>query len=128
MIKDWIDVKTDIGWNRNGMYEFCREWENRIEEIKGTETQFKLGLNKEIIKGVFGKSIKYHVLIISLVNSGKKIIEDYQRIKNELTNVNLYILSEKVHPNNYKYNESEILSSMLIREEEFQRLFIEIIK
>lgn len=36
-IENLVDVKTDIGWNREGMYSFCKEWDERIESIKGTK-------------------------------------------------------------------------------------------
>jgi len=52
-IRNLIDVKTDIGWNRDGMFSFCEEWEKRIESIKGTETEFKQGKDKSINRGEF---------------------------------------------------------------------------
>ena len=72
-IKNLIDVKTDIGWNRDAMFSFCEEWERRIESIKGAKTKFKQGKDKSIYHGIFSKELKYHVLVISKINSGKKL-------------------------------------------------------
>jgi len=123
MIKNLIDVKTDLGWNRQGMYAFCQEWEKRIEKIKGTKTQFKTGINKELKNGVFSKRLKYHILVISKINSGKKIEEDHIRVRNKLKKVKLYILSDNLHPNNYEYSIEETLKKISINNDEFERLF-----
>ncbi len=64
-IKNLIDVKTDIGWNRESMYSFCAEWEKRIESVKGTDTEFRKGKNKEKLVGRFSDELKYHILLIS---------------------------------------------------------------
>ena len=122
-----VDVKTDIGWNRNKMYDFCREWEGRIESIKGSKTTFKLGVDKQIKEGTFSENLKYHILIISLVNSGKQIIDDYKRVLDDCSNVKLYVLSDKVHPNNYKYTSDEVLENIAIKSEEFERFFAQIV-
>ena len=105
------------------MYGFCQEWDEKIEDIKSSKTAFKLGLDKQHKKGEFSSHLKYHILIISLVNSGKKIIDDYQKVMRDFSNVQLYILSDTVHPNNYKYRADEILEKIEISDDEFVRLF-----
>ena len=127
-IQNLIDVKTDIGWNRDGMYSFCEEWEERIESIKGTETSFKQGKDKSIMHGLFSKNLKYHILVISKVNSGKKIESDHKQVKNKLKNVYLYLLSDGVHPNNYEYSLSDTIENIAINGDEFERLFLYINK
>ncbi len=122
-IENLIDVKTDIGWNRDGMYSFCEEWEKRIESIKETETSFKQGKDKSIKYGVFSKNLKYHVMVVSKINSGNKIENDYRKVKGELNNVCLYVLSDGVHPNNYEYSLSETIKNITIHSDEFERLF-----
>lgn len=122
-IENLIDVKTDIGWNRDGMYSFCEEWEKKIQSAKGTETSFKQGTDKSINHGVFSKKLKYHVLVISKINSGRKIESDYEKVKKDLENVCLYVLSDGVHPNNYEYTFLETMKKIAIHGGEFERLF-----
>lgn len=122
-IQNLIDVKTDIGWNRSGLYSFCDDWEKRIESIKNTKTTFRLGKEKKIVQGKFSNDIKYHILIISKINSGNQIIKDYAEVKNKLKNVCLYVLSEEIHPNNYEYEINETLEKIKIIKEDFCRLF-----
>jgi hypothetical protein len=127
-IKNLIDVKTDIGWNREGMFAFCSEWENRIEKIKGTKTKFRQGSNKELIEGLFSKKLKYHILVISKINSGKTIEIDYKKVISTMKNVSLYILSDEIHPNNYELSIQETLMNIKINEPEIERLLLAIIK
>ncbi len=122
-IQNLIDVKTDIGWNRSGLYSFCDDWDKRIESIKNTITTFRLGKEKKIVQGKFSNDIKYHILIISKINSGNQIIKDYAEVKNKLKNVCLYVLSEGIHPNNYEYEINETLEKIKIKKEDFYRLF-----
>ena len=123
IIKNLIDVKTDIGWDREGMYSFCTEWEKRIESVKGTETEFRKGKSKEKLVGKFSDELKYHILVISKINSGKQIESDYKKAKEEMKNVFLYILSDKIHPNNYELLQVETLNQIRINDQEFERLF-----
>ena len=122
IIKNLIDVKTDIGWNRKGMYSFCMEWERRIKSVKGTETEFRKGKSKEKLIGKFSDELKYHILVISKINSGKQIESDYKKVKVEMENVFLYILSDKIHPNNYEFSQEETLNYININDQEFERL------
>ena len=128
VIHDLVDMKADTGWNRDGMFKFCNEWEARIEEIKGTETQFVNGKTKEKLKGKFSKDLKYHVVVGSEVNSGKKILEDYKLVENQCHNVKLYILSKGIHPNHYGATQAEVLNKISINHTEFDRLMNAIIK
>jgi hypothetical protein len=127
IIRNLIDVKADIGWNRHGMYSFCEEWDRIIESVKGTPTTFKQGIDKTQNIGKFSDQLKYHVLVISKINSGKEIENDLIKVKNNLSNVCLYILSDNIHPNNYKYSLSETIEKIIIHNNEFQRLFSHII-
>ena len=122
-IENLIDVKTDIGWNRDGLYSFCKEWEKRIESIKETKTFFKQGKDKSENHGIFSKNLKYHVLIVSKSNSDKKLVSDYQRVKNEMKNVCLYLLSDGMHPNTYGFTILDTIKNINIHADEFDRLF-----
>jgi len=76
-----VDVKADIGWNRKGMLNFCKDWDKRIELVKGQKTSFKDRANDEKLDGVFSQNLKYHVVIVSLVNSGKLVEEHKMEVQ-----------------------------------------------
>ena len=127
-IHDLIDMKADTGWNRDGMLSFCWDWERRIESIKGKATSFSVGKTKISKGGTFSKDLKYHVVVASEINSGKKILKDYEVIKRECKNVKLYLLSNGLHPNHYGLSQSQVLNKINIKHEEFDRLLNAIIK
>ncbi len=122
LIKNLIDVKTDIGWDRDGLYSFCETWEQRIEAVKGTDTHFKQGKDKTKIDGKFSKRLTYHVVVISEANSGDTLKLDHSKVKSQLKNVRLYILSNGEHPNNYKFAPAELMGKININHREFERL------
>lgn len=127
-IHDLIDIKTDTGWNRNGMMQFCEEWEVRIEAIKGSKTQFSKGKNKQKKSGIFAEDLKYHVVVVSLVNSGNQILKVNDLVLEQCKNVFLYILSDGLHPNTYGMSQEKILNGISINYQEFERLLWHIIK
>lgn len=126
-IKDLIDVKADIGWNRNGMYPLCEAWETRIEKVKGTSTQFKQGTTKTLHEGQFSNDLTYHVLVASAENASQQLLKDHAKVLATMTNVQLYILSDGIHPNSYKYNQADTLQHINLHHDEFERLFNHII-
>lgn len=123
VIRNLVDVKADIGWNRNGMYDFCQEWEGWIASVEGKATSFVEGKSKIRRHGQFAGDLKYHVLITTLVNSGTKILEDYRRVERECSRVKLYILSDGIHPNSYGMSQDDILGNIHINGGEFERFF-----
>lgn len=121
LIGNLIDVKNDLGFKkRTGIFDFCEKWDAVIESVKNTKTHFKLGHTKELLKGKFSKNLKYHVVVITEKNSGSRIKEDQERV-GKLKNVNLYFLSEGIHPNKY-LNKSVITEKLIIHNKEFDRL------
>ncbi len=126
LIEHLIDVKTDTGWNRTGLYDFCENWEATIAKVQGTQTSFKRGIDKEIIEGVFSINLKYHVVVISKINSGKFIESDQTRVMRELKNVYLYFLSDGLHPNEYDVSVDEKLRRIEISTAEIERLLTSI--
>ena len=103
-ISDLFDLKADVGWKRNGMYGFCEEWNNIIEQAQETETKFNLGTTKEQKTARFSLDLKYHVVVITDRNASKKLDEDVARVNQNLRNVRMYVLSRGIHPNEYIRN------------------------
>ena len=125
-INDLIDVKSDIGWKRDSLFEFCSEWEATINEMKGKTVSFLRGADKQRINGKFSDKLKYHVVLISRLNSSKVLEEHYNRVRSELDNVDVYLLSGGRHPNDYGIDREELLSRMEIDHAEFGRLMTSI--
>lgn len=129
VIEHLIDMKADLGWNRNGVIEFCNEWEKRIEAAKGTATTFKNGMSKEPVTGMFSENLHYHIVVATQFNSGKKVLADHVEVKSKFKKVSLYILSDDTkHPNDQTISQEELLSQMVINTDEFDRLLSAITK
>ena len=126
-IKHLIDVKTDMGWNRNGLAGFCKKWEeilNNSLKHDNRKTVFKTGPKKSLESGYFAKNVKYHIIVITRNNSGTKSdIERTQKYVSQLSHVCLYFLSEGIHPNNYAINTNQDMKKITINYGEFDRLF-----
>lgn len=62
-----------------------------------------------------------------MVNSWKQILEDMEYVKNNLENVNLYLFSDGIHPNDYKLTATEEwVDQILINELEIERFLLSI--
>ncbi len=118
-----VDVKTDMGWNRNGLYEFCNNWNEIIDKVKGAETQFKEGDTKKWVSGVFSGDLTYHIVVITKENNGKTIERQIADVKaRAFENVRVYFLSEGWHPNSYDKSIEEVMDLIRIDMSEFERL------
>lgn len=139
-IEHLIDMKADLGWNRDGMLDFCSKWDKRIEDIKkGPRFTFNNGISKteagKLVAtkhdGYFSAHLHYHIVVATLYNSGRKLSSDYDEVinKEKFKNVSLYILSDDaMHPNDKKISREEVLNQMGIRHDEFKRLLDAITK
>lgn len=128
VIEHLIDMKADLGWNRNGTLDFCSKWNTRIEEVQSSETFFKKGMTKEEVKGRFSENLKYHIVVVTSKNaSDKKLREDAIEIAKRCQHVELYILSDGKHPNSYDLSQDELLKQIGIRPDEFKRLLMSIL-
>lgn len=124
-ISSLVDVKTDLGWGRDGMLEFCHYWNSAINDIKGISVNFKSGVLKSPFQATISKSVKYHIIIGSLKNSGKILESDVKEI-NKMKNVKLYIFSDGKHPNDYSTTKSKSFDGINIRKSEIASFLSEI--
>ena len=116
-ITSLVDVKTDLGWGRDKMLEFCQYWNSAIEDIKGSSVKFKSGIPKNYYECDISKNVKYHIIISSLKNSGNTLENDVNKI-NKMKNVKLYIFSDGKHPNDYSNTKTKNLDGINIRKSE----------
>lgn len=117
-----VDVKTDLGWKRNKMFEYSEKWDKIIENSKGQHVNFKSGIDKKNLTGRISEKLKLHVVIASLKNSGSQLKSDYENIKASYSNIEIYILSQGIHPNDYNHSKNELLQKIEIRDSDFSAL------
>ncbi|WP_180169009.1 hypothetical protein [Acinetobacter sp. YH12021] len=126
VISHLIDIKMDIGWKRNEIFDFCSSLDRDVKNIQGIETQFSIKIEKskkQRISATFSQDLKYHVVILSKKNSKVDVLEEHhKRVNNELNSVDLYMLSDGVYLNDYD-NIDTILGKLIVLDGEFQRFF-----
>ncbi len=123
VIENLIDLKADLGWMRNELFDFALKMDGQIEEIKDSQTSFKRGEDKVLLEGHFSPNLKHHIIIVTMKNSNKKAELDFQRVQGELPNVEIYCLSDGVHPNVYdSHKQTEKHGNTTAKECEFEAL------
>ncbi|MHA3048548.1 hypothetical protein [Acinetobacter sp. ANC 4639] len=129
-ISHLIDIKLDVGWNRDAMLDFCAIRHHEVMNVLGKLTQFntknEMGDKIENKNMRFSENLTYHILLLSKENAKKDILDKhYAQVLNKYKNIKLYIFSEGIHPNEYVTKE-EIMAKLQINDVEFLR-FIELL-
>lgn len=121
ILKSFIDVKMDLGWNRDGFVKFCIDKEKEIKNILSKDYNLKDGLTKTISTGHISNKLKYHVVIISDKNiSDVKFKRNIEETKH-LNYVKVYCLTSNQHPNTYD-DVKKVLDLIKINNKQFEIL------
>ena len=64
-LQSFLDVKMDLGWNRDGFVKFCQNKDQEIDNVLSKNYTLKDGLTKATLQGDISSELKYHVVIIS---------------------------------------------------------------
>lgn len=120
-LKSFLDVKMDLGWNRDGFVKFCYDKNQEIQSVLSKNYSLKDGLTKGLTNGIISNELKYHVVIISDKNISKtKFIKNIEETK-YLSNVKVYCLTSNQHPNTYN-DIKTILELIKINNQQFENL------
>ena len=128
VIEHIIDIKTDFGWMRDKITEFCRNKNEELKKVKGNSGKVQIlnpdGVTKQEKMLELSDDLILHIVIISRENISKEKLDNHlQNIKNlKLENVEVYTLTSEIHPNVYGKPIEEVLNSIKIHEDEFKRL------
>ncbi len=128
VIEHIIDIKTDFGWMRDKITEFCRNKNEELKKVKGNSGKVQIlnpdGITKQERVLELSDDLILHIVIISRENISKEKLDNHlQNVKNlKLENVELYTLTSEIHPNIYEKPIEDVLNSIKIHEEEFKRL------
>lgn len=128
IIKNFVDIKMDLGWNRDGFISFCEAKQNLVKQIQNKEVRIRDGITKNGTILQIHAKIKYHIVIISDQNIPKAKFDSNRVGVKKLKDVEVYVLSGNKHPNTYQKHIEELLNSINIHENEFTRLFKNISK
>lgn len=121
-----IDIKMDNGWNRHGLDVFLGEKEKLMDKYSSREFKYNEVINNKKIRKLakFSDKVSYHVVFSTSINGTNNLISKVNDIK--LKNVKAYVLTEKIHPNEYSMDKDLLLEKISIRNDEFVRLLKEL--
>ena len=114
----FIDIKMDLGWNREGLIDLCKKHYQTVLSLRNQECQLKDGQTKIHKKLNIAQKISYNIVIISGKNiSAEKLTRQLKEAGKFKPDVNVFVLSAGVHPNSY-----DITSDNLIKQVDVGRL------
>jgi len=117
------DIKLDMGWKRNSLGEICEDASNYIKAIRGKYCKIKRGVDKKEFQLAISENCFHNIIIISdLNNSRTRFNEQLNEVMRFKPSVNVFVLTTGTHLNTYNLEIDEVLASVEIRNEEFDRL------
>ncbi len=123
VIDTLIDLKLDIGWNRDGLTDLCKKHKQTVKELRGKKAHLRDGLTKEVKELIVSKKLTYNVVVVSRTNiNPDKMQEHEKQIAKLRPEVELFILCDTGHPNSYDMSPTEVLKTLSVNDKVLQRL------
>lgn len=115
VITAFIDLKMDLGWNRNRLYDLCKNHAQTISQVAGQDCILKDGATKEAKACSVAAHASYNVAIVSSRNINpellKKQLDQALGLKPQ---VEVFVLSDSAHPNQYGIEPEELAKTFRI--------------
>lgn len=125
----FIDLKMDIGWNRKGLYFLCKKHHSKLDSIKGKQCKLKEGTSKKDYSYIADRKLSYNIVLISNQNVNSRILEgQITQSKSLNPNVEVFVLTEKEHPNTYGIKIEDLMKKIKINNDQFKKLIKKLIK
>jgi len=101
-VSNLLDLKTDLGWNRDGLVDKAKKHLRTVELAKGHTAKFRDGKTQEKQVIQFSDKLKHSIVIISGENiNRKKLQSQILEVKAISKLIDIFVLSSGVHPNEY---------------------------
>lgn len=122
-IHTFIDLKLDMGWNRDGLTDLCQAHKQSVQSVRGELARLRDGVTKELREVPVAPDLSYNVVMVSRTNINPETLSRHVKRIDELgPDVELFILCDTGHPNSYDAEPAQILETLSINEAEFARL------
>ncbi|MBK9216687.1 MAG: hypothetical protein IPM59_14040 [Chloracidobacterium sp.] len=115
LVQMW-DLKTDLGYDRGGFAQKCREKADLLGEIRGNVGFLS---NRQIN---FSENLMYNVVVVSKRNIQQNLVEQHIDEIRVIDGVDAFFLTDDVHPNFNHWPVAEIMGAINILDEEFDRV------
>ncbi len=121
-VKHIFDIKTDLGWKRDKIVEFCSETQERLKIFENERLSIIDGITKKPTEIDTEKELFYHIIVLSGKNISKEKLDKAIKHVSTLDKVNIYVLFPDVHPNAYVTDIECFIEQVEENEEDFNRL------
>lgn len=123
IITAFLDLKMDIGWNRDGLVALCEKHREVVRIARGAECQIRDGVDKTLRTLKISDQVSYNVVLVSRTNINQALLdrqlEEARRLSPE---VEIFVLCSKGHPNSYDLKPEQVVESLVIDGDAFRRL------
>ncbi|PCM41081.1 hypothetical protein MUA27_00395 [Mammaliicoccus sciuri] len=122
VIKNMLEVKMDLGYQRKDFINYCQKKEEWISNIVGKQCVLSRKREDRIPMNI-ADDIKFHIVIYSENNGPKRFDEEIMPIiKETCPHIEVYVLTSGQHPNLANVD----LEGININKDEFERLVNEL--
>jgi len=117
------DLKMDMGWNRDGIYDLCNKSFDLVKKIRSKNCKIRSGTDKSIINFKISGKCFHNIIIISGENNNKVKLEKQRKESLKFSPlVNVFVLTSGKHLNTYNIKDRKLLDMINIDINEFNRL------
>ena len=122
-IVGFFDLKMDMGWNRDGLFELCKNNFDLVTLIGGRNCKLKNGEDKKISNFSINKECFYNIVIVNdgNIKSGK-LENQIDGISKFISRVNVFILTSGKHLNTYNITANELMKEIKVRYDSFNKI------
>jgi len=123
-ITNFFDLKMDLWWMRDKLVEYAIKYEELINSINNKECKLKIWTDKAIKKLTIWKNVKFNIVVISWKNISKNKLEENinEFEKHNFKNVNLMVLTNNIHPNEYWIDINDVIDQIDINTLAFDKI------
>jgi hypothetical protein len=117
-----VDVKTDIGWKRDGMQAMCEKL-SKVRQALTTIGTVNLGPEPKLrAPHMVAKNLSCHLVVGALENSGKDLQTPESMKLAKDNDIQVHVLVEGRHPNHFSRQQLNSFPGMKVRIEDFAAL------
>ena len=122
-ISAFLDLKTNLGYMRDGLVELCKKDNSLVKTIRNRKCTLTEGITKEKISLTISSKAIYDIVIISGKNINNiQLQAQLDGARQYRKSVSVHVLTNGISPGSYGLGPKEILSSIEIDNNAFMTM------
>lgn len=124
---NFIDLKMDMGWNRDGLLKVANKHFESVKSMQGHTGRYYDGISKEKFEFKVGQDASYDIVIISDTNiNAAKLSEQLNQCQSLTPITEAFVLYSGGHPNTYEFSPEELGENLTVNQSNFDKLLTKI--